>query len=110
MLVVAIATTSGAGTDQRISRLAAMATGPPPNRFAAVAIERETAIDGNTNLNIAGELRIGTGRLRTSSGGRRAVTLFRTGRQMPGNRLVDRAVISQAMAPVGWEWAVEVAA
>jgi len=108
-LVAATATTSAVGTDHRISRLAAMATGPLLNRFVAVAIAAETAIDGNTNLNIAAERRIGTGRLRTGLGVRRAVTLFPTGRPMPGNRLAGRAVIWQAIAPEDPEWAVEVA-
>jgi len=47
-LVAATATTSAVGTDHRISRLAAMATGRRLNRFVAVAITAEIAIDGNT--------------------------------------------------------------
>src|ERR1700704_1806513 len=109
-LVAATATTSAVGTDHRISRLAAMATGRRLNRFVAVAIAAEIAIDGNTNLNIAAERRIGTGRLRTGLGVQRAVTLFPTGRPMPGNRLAGRAVVWQAIAPEDPEWAVEVGA
>src|SRR5258706_6036860 len=109
-LVAATAITPAVGTAPRTSHLVATATGPRPNRFVAVAIAAETAIDGNTNLNIAAEPRIGTGRLRTGLGVRRAVTLFPTGRPMPGNRLAGRAVIWQAIAPEDPEWAVEVAA
>jgi hypothetical protein len=87
-----------------------MATAPRLNRFVALAIAPEIAIDGNTNLNIAAEPRIATGRLRTGLEVRRAVTLFPTGRPVPGSRLAGRAVIWQAIAPEDPEWAVEVAA
>jgi hypothetical protein len=68
------------------------------------------ATGGSTIRNIVVAPLIGIGRPRTDLGEPREVTLFPTARPMPGNRLGDRAVIWQAIAPEDPEWAVEVAA
>ena len=89
-----------------IALTSVVATAPRPSQ-PAVGNGAEQGTDGSTTRNIAAELRIGTGRLRTDLGARPAVILLPTARLVPGNSWVDRVAIWPATASEEPAWAIE---